>query len=54
MYGDFTIIPNRGGCAIVYRDVVCAITTGNSAAARTLIGQADFRAEVEAWFEGLS
>jgi hypothetical protein len=49
METGYVIHRNRRGCAIELRGVVVAITTGSYASARTLIGQADFRAEVEAW-----
>ena len=45
----YTIHEREGGCAIELRGVVVAITTGDRRTARTLIGQPDFRTEVEAW-----
>jgi hypothetical protein len=52
MSGDYTIHERAGGCTIELRGVVVAITTGDGRVARTLIGHADFRAEVEAWLAG--
>ena len=44
----YAIRTARHGSTITLNGAVVAITTGGFAAARTLLGQADFRAEVEA------
>jgi len=49
----YAIREGATGCTITLRGVVVAITTGDRRWARTLIGQADFRQEVEAWLERL-
>ena len=45
----YTIIVGREGCVILKDGIPVANTSGSEALARTLIGQADFREEVEAW-----
>jgi hypothetical protein len=49
----YEIERGRDGCAILLDGTVVAITTGDWASARSLVGQADFRAEVEAWLTQL-
>lgn len=52
-YPEYEVVSGRTGCSIILRGVVVAITTGTEASARTLIGQADFREEVEEWLAKL-
>ena len=52
-FPGYAIASGRMGSTILLRGVVVATTTGDAASARTLIGQADFREEVERFLASL-